>query len=109
MFVKCPKVRKQIWIPLQKWLYYFCNIALDIDCCRTLLLLLYKDSCSDMINVIVLIAKQYIYATKCLQKQLLFLKLISTISQYKHIENVIAKKHRKEHIHDKKWFLYDLV
>ena len=60
-----------------------------------------------MVNVIILIAKQYIYSVKCISKQLHFPQLIAKISTYKKMEEIAAKKHKNMEKHNKKWFLYD--
>ena len=105
---QCDIVKKTIWTPLQKWLDYFCYIEFD-PTPEVILLNRYKDSCMNMVNTIILITKQYIYSTKCLQNTLSFRNLITKISQYKTMEEIVAKKSNKLNVHNRKWYLYDLL
>ena len=108
LFVTCEVVKKAIWLPLNKWLEYYCCIKIDIDA-NTILLNLYKDCFRIMTNTIILICKQYIYSTKCLNHKLSFVQLISKISHYKLLEKLSAQKVNRNDIHEKKWLMYDLI
>ena len=93
LLVECSTVRTVIWEPFKKWLNYFCYIDLMLES-HILILNDYKDSFPDMVNTIILITKQYIYAARCLNEHLSFSKLISKIHLYKMIEKVIANRNK---------------
>ena len=108
LFVDCEVIRKKIWLPLKRWLYHHCFINFDIEP-YDILLLRYRDSAKDLVNNIILIAKYYIYSTKCMGKQLNFAKLMYEVSYYRRIEEIIAIKNDKKDIHVNKWSLYDRI
>ena len=108
LLVECVMVKTVIWKPLQQWLNYFCYVDLTLEA-HTLILNDYKDSFPDMVNTIILITKQYIYAARCLNEQLSFPKLISKIHLYKMIEKVIANRNRSVEKIKNKWQMYDKV
>ena len=108
LLVGCQKVQQKIWLPQIKWLENFCLIKFTID---TYIIVFneYKDSFPELVNTIVLIAKQYIYATKCLEKQLSFFQLSSKINQVREIEKYIAKKNNTMSKFQARWQIYDKV
>ena len=54
-------------------------------------------------NVIVLIAKQYVYRTRCLNENLSVQALIGAIKMYKEIEGEVAKNNGRISHHTSKW------
>ena len=109
LLVRCNIVRQKVWYPLKRWLYYFCFINFEIDEYE-IIFNVYKDSFADMVNMIILIAKQYIYATKCLNNNLSFRELIQRIQMYKTIEEIInAKQNGKNEAKLLKWQMYDKI
>ena len=99
LLVKCQK-SQQLWSALKRWLDNFCFIKFDMDC-KEILFGEYKDAFPDLVNTITLITKQYIYARKCLGKNLNFLELIKQITRYKYIESRSAICTRKLEKHKK--------
>ena len=69
LFVKCKEVRKKMWVPLRRWLDYYCYLELP-DLADEIMLNNYKGPYGLLVNTIVLITKQYIYAKRCLQQAL---------------------------------------
>ena len=108
LFVKCQVVNKRLWKPLQKWLYHFCYIHLDIRE-HEILLNEYKNSFPALVNMLILITKQYIYAKRCLKEQLIFTQLISIIETYRTMELLIATKNNCTKKYSDKWSIYDRV
>ena len=108
LFYDCPVVQKKIWLPMRKWLSYFCNINLDVDAYQVIFNM-YKDSFASMVNTIILIIKHFIYQKKCLQENLHFQQLIEIVTQTKMLEAIVAKKKRMLEKHHKKWLMYDKV
>ena len=107
LFVLCPHIVK-IWKVLTKWLYYFCNINLTISK-ETVIFNSYNDSFKDMVNFIILVVKQYIYAQKCPDLPLVFRELIVKIRYYKNLEYISAKKCKNLTHFQKNWNMYDKV
>ena len=108
LFVLCPIVQKYVWKPLKRWLYHHCFLDFNIEM-YDILLLRYRDSCKNLVNTIILIAKQYIYATKCLKRKLNFAEIMFKVNEYRTIELVSAIKANKKKIHQLKWSMYDKV
>ena len=102
----CPLI-KNIWKALKRWLYYFCFIELDITV-QVILFNRYKDSFPQLVNTIILVVKQYIYAAKCLAQEPKFREAIARIQYYKTLEKAVAKRHNKLYLHEKKWEMYDM-
>ena len=108
LFVHCEEVIHKIWLPLKQWLYYYCNVEFNIEAYE-ILFNKYADSFSDLINTIILIAKQFIYATRCLDEKLSFPALISKISQHCALEGIVAKKNKTLRKYRRKWHMYFIV
>ena len=97
LFCECPHV-KELWLKVQRWLkisetwtnqqIIFNNVTLNPKM---------------LPNFIVLCGKQYIYATRCLQKEIAFSVLKSKIENVKNIEYHIAIKNDKLKQHCIKW------
>ena len=58
-------------------------------------------------NLIVLLAKRYIYVNRCLQKEIVFDSFKALIQDQKNIELFIAKKNNKTQQHNVKWSFID--
>ena len=84
ILVECQYVRN-IWRLLSRWIKYFSPIEINFSH-ELIILNNYKERSSCMIT------KQYIYTSKCLNKQLQFRQLITRISYYKKVEEFIAKE-----------------
>ena len=108
LLTECQVVAQKIWIPLKNWLNYFCYIDFVIVP-YDIILNRYKDSFPALVNTILCITKQYIYATRCLGKDLQFQQLISKISQYRTLEYIVAKRNGLLTKHNAKWQIYDVV
>ena len=108
LLVHCHIVKRSIWFLLTKWLDYFCNINLDVSA-QQIIFNEYKEAFALMVNMIILIAKQYIYAKKCLNQKLCFVKLIENITQMKNLEGFIAKRNKNIEKHERKWCMYDRI
>ena len=109
LFCECPIVLQRIWYPLCKWLDYFCYAEVNVHDPYELLFIRFKGCFADMVNMILLITKHFIYIKRCLKEKLRFIELSTVITQYKNIEAVIAKKNLKTQKRDQKWLMYDKV
>ena len=52
----------------------------------------YKGPQSDLINTVILITKQHIYATKCLKQQLISMNLTQKIHDMQNLERIVARE-----------------
>ena len=58
-------------------------------------------------DTLLLIAKQYIYAQKCLTGKLNISEFIKKIMYYKNLENIVAQRNGKMIKHKIKWSAFD--
>ena len=93
IFVRCTVV-KRFWECLKRWLYHFCFLPVEFND-REIILNEYKDSFPDLVNTLILIAKYYIYAQKCLKKPINFHQYIGRVVKFKKIEFEVAKKRKQ--------------
>ena len=100
----CPKVNL-LWKNCEKWLLYICKIELKITK-QLVILNNYVGQFQEFINTVLQIAKQYIYATKCLKQNLNFVELITKINEMYRDETYIAKREHKMYKNEKKWNIY---
>ena len=76
------KLQKKIWSSLKRWLSYLLRVNIEFN--REIAILNdYTGTCADLIKTIILITKQYIYATKYLKKDLIFINLAQSIYDMK--------------------------
>ena len=108
MLITCEVVKKAIWLPLIKWLDYFCYIQMNLDVYE-IIFNNYKDSFSTLVNSIIVLTKQYIYATRCLGNKLSFTQLTVKIHDLREIEKMIAKRNGNMVKHTAKWNMYDML
>ena len=66
LFIECAKV-KQFWPQLKGWLNRNVNLTLNLD--NKTILFSYHNN-NKLLSYIMVVAKQYIYKTKCLNKEL---------------------------------------
>ena len=103
IFVLCAQVKK-LWASLGRWLIYMSQIEVN-STPDIIIYNNYKDVHQGMINAIILIVKQYVYATKCEKEELNFRNMLSKIYECERIESRIAKKNNKYSKHYQKWFI----
>ena len=107
LFVTC-KIVMKLWNNLKRWLKHFSVIDLEVEV-SVILLNMYKDSFSDLVNMLLLITKYFIYAQRSQGKQPTFTGLITQIAKYKRIEYFASRIAGKTKIHEKKWLMYDMM
>ena len=101
LFVQCRHVRK-LWHALTKWCRYFLNIKLELKP-EVIIFNEYCGSRANLVNLLILIMKRYVYVSKCKNKELSFIGYISQIHYIKQIENLTALRNQKTNLHKKKW------
>ena len=95
LFYDCVKV-KPIWIHIKKEF----KLTFEVS---DLILNNIVDNPKHMENCIVLIAKYYIYKTRCLKEQISVMSCTNYIKNYIAIEEQIAKENNKLGLHTIKW------
>ena len=101
-YVKC------LWTALHKWISYFFEIPVDLNY-EIVILNTYMGKQKLMINFLILVLKQYIYASKCAGEKPLFNIYTNKILEWKKIEYVVACKKNMLKNHNKKWNLYQKI
>ena len=107
LLVSCEVVTK-VWKLLKKWLNYYCYIEFEISP-YVIIFNRYKDSFPLLVNTIILVTKQYIYARKCLNESPNFNNLIKHIAIYRNLERAFAFKNAQYSKYKTKWSIYDVV
>ena len=103
LLFECNQVR-WIWLNLEKW----CKQILGIQVHFTKELITYNNyrgASRDMINCIILITKQYVYALKCLLTPLNFIQMLTKVHEREFTERCIAHQKNKRYRHHKKWVI----
>ena len=97
----CEKV-KCLWRLLICWLNYILNMEIELNeeiaICNA-----FEGNQADLLNLIILITKQYIYAVKCTKSELKILTLIQKIYDTKNAERIIAIGQNRMYKFHKKW------
>lgn len=90
LFFDCPIVNK-FWKTLQKWIKYIFKISYSFDRVEIILNTVKAPKAyRSFLNKMVLMAKQYIYATKCLQAVLNFSHFIDKVTKAYNVDKLIA-------------------
>ena len=101
LFYECKQISK-LWTALTKWLQYMLKIRFRIDE-RMVVLCNYQGQHSKTINLIVLIFKQYIYATKCIGEEISFTKAMCKMQEFRKLEFIMCEKNSKLSDYYKIW------
>ena len=103
----CIKV-KLIWEALVKWIQYFFDINVELTP-DIIILNNYNSQLKQLINMYIVVTKQFIYAEKCLKEQLRFAELVERFNYWCNKEKLAitnskpySKFKRKWEIHEKK-------
>ena len=105
IFYEC-KVTTKIREALERWLKYFYNITIQLNP-EVILLNRYEGKYKKLINMYILVMKQHIYASKCLQKIPTFMGLTQKINNWYNIERNAAFLKGNMTKFQKKWKHYE--
>ena len=101
------KVTKSFWKTLERWLKYGCEINIKFSPSEIILNKTHYKQKSQLIDTIILTAKQYIYACKCLKEKPKLLPYLSKLHRIYITENAIARyDSKKNKKHEQKWKQY---
>ena len=93
VLAECTVVRKTIWHPLCRWIKYFLQLKEEIyQDTGEIIFSNYTGQFQDQINIIGIITKQYVYATKCIGEKLRFNQLIVKIREHLITEKIMYLK-----------------
>ena len=90
LLVECPFVER-CWKNLTKWLNYFLECNIDFTP-QLIIYNNYKGKHMELINLFIIVMKQYVYATKCMGTNLNFQEYIEKINYWFKIECCYAIK-----------------
>ena len=100
----CPVIQS-LWRKIENWITNVCDhkihlhpvyIIFNLETNKT-------ESTPDIIWLILLIIKKYIYSCKCLETKPEFTEVVIKVEGVEKIEFDIALKHNKIHLHYDKW------
>ena len=102
LLCQCSKI-KPPWVKLSKWCKYYMNINIMFDN-KLIILNNYIGLKENMVNTLIIMLKQFIYASKCLNEQPSFTGFISKLSYWYHVEKQITyNKNANINSFYKKW------
>lgn len=104
LLVNC-RIVKKFWSVFTKWISYIFKINLELDA-YTIIMNEYTGQGKQMINMMILVAKKYIYSSKCLKNRLNFAEYSQIIARVYALEKTIAIRSDTLAKHDKKWYLF---
>ena len=108
LLILCPVVQ-EIWLRFKQFVSEeFGNIIVELSPKNIMTNRVVKNK-RDVINFMCLIVKQYIYSSRCLQKDLHFSAIKAKIKSVENVEKYIAIKNSKVRIHEKKWKKIDNI
>ena len=103
LILKCKKV-KTLWKQVCRWLTYVLKLQVQLQLTDTQIVFNnVKGRYAEVINIVILIVKQYIYASKCLEEELGFRQMYNRIQEYRKVEKIVAFKTGKMLKYVKKW------
>ena len=100
MLVTCEKI-KPLWHNLKRLCEYYLKINLELDE-QTIVLNNYKSEQKQIVNQMIIIMKYYIYASKCMEKEVNFQLFMTRLSDFYLTEKYEAKAHQIKKL-NKKW------
>ena len=105
LLYECNEVTK-LWRAMEKWFKKFLKIEINVTK-EVVLLNNHRGKDAQLVNTCILIAKQRIYAAKCMtQKSPSFIEITTKIHELYKDEEFIAKKNKKVSKHKQKWNKY---
>ena len=98
---------KQVWNEFKQFInQHVCYKGSITLTTKTIILNSVHPDPKNVINFLVLVTKQYIYAQKCLGQKIMFKQLVENFTKLKELELYNARKDFKEFKHDRKWKIF---
>ena len=99
-------VIKNFWCKIAKWLNYICKYSTKFDATMIITNQCMEEN-GEFIEMLILMAKQYIYACKCLNQDIKISTLMFKLHEYYITEKLIAQQNCKMYKFQRKWRIYD--
>ena len=93
-----------LWKAMAKRLSYMLNNKIILSL-KTVILNDYKGIHKELVNIIILITKQFIYAQYCLKESINFMGTLKRINDYRRLETISYHKLQTKDKYQKKWEL----
>ena len=100
LLYECDKVNK-LWKALTKWCKYY--LSIDIEFTMPVVIFNYHGKNSSVVNLFIVVLKQYIYAAKCFKEKPIFTAFIAKLSYWYNVKKAIALEENKMEKHHRKW------
>ena len=97
----CEKV-KPLWDKLEHFCRYFFQVDVNLNV-SVVILNNYERSRKELINLLIVILKQYVYSEKCFGVDLSFKNFMDKLTQWYFVDKCYAKQSDTEEICCKKW------
>ena len=104
LLLHCEKIGP-LWRSLSKWIEYFLKVKITGGP-ELVLLNNYVGKQGKLINTLVIILKQYIYASKCLEEKPTFMGFLDRITRWHNIEKLMAIESNCFKAYKSKWQPY---
>ena len=107
LLVRCPKIEK-LWTILVKWVKYFYKTEIVITP-QTIVLNNYQGKAKEMVNLLILMLKRYVYVTRCLGEtdNLNFKGFMKRVNMQYRIEKIAAFHQNNIKNFKRKWKIYE--
>ena len=100
------KIIQQFWKNLIQWIRHGCKFELNIGLVDVVINRINNKQHKYFIESVILLCKQYIYASKCLNQKLNIQAVVDKIYDQYLVEKLIAQQNNKVNIHNKKWKVF---
>ena len=107
IMINCNEVTK-LWKALKNWINRYFAIDVQEFTPRTIIFNGYEGPHSKLINTLILVMKQFIYAVKCKGQQLNFINYLSCPDYWYNIERIASWNSGNYKLFQKKWKKYKL-
>lgn len=105
LFVECTHVKK-IWRAMKKWCKYIYQIDISLTP-SDIILNNFKGPHKELINIMILIIKFYVYRARVQREPLKFTNVITEINKIRNIEKTIAVMQNRLNAFQYKWVQYN--
>ena len=105
LFIECSNVVK-LWTGVTKWLGYMLKSKVTLTNAE-IIMNNYQGQFKDTVNTVILIAKQYVYASCCMNEKISFMDLALRVQDYRKIEKITQYKLKKSQKYYEKWNMFE--
>ena len=107
LFWQC-NIAQKLWKAMSQWIKYFYQIDIQLTA-PEIFLLTFKGDYSDLINTMILVMNQYIYAARCLKQIPSYNACMLTVYDLMKMEKIVANRQDMyTAFHNKGWKLLQI-